>query len=110
MEGRSNVALGWTLLGMALVLEIPGGILYSEYLNSYNSKTGEYERDGYFSLGVAFMVVGGICEIATIPLLAVGYTQKNNLLDIYNENCAGKSRVSLNLNVNSNGMGLALKF
>ncbi|MDY2943033.1 MAG: hypothetical protein SOT07_04975 [Paludibacteraceae bacterium] len=61
--------------------------------------------------GCVFMGIGAASAAISVPLLTVGYKQRNNNHNIYNLHCAGNSNcLSLNFQTSMEGMGLALTF
>ena len=61
-----------------------------------------------YRAGIALMTIGAAITIASVPLLAVGTSRKNNAYNVYNGSC--KNDLSLNLQIKNNGLGLALNF
>ncbi|MEE3483757.1 MAG: hypothetical protein VZQ98_05475 [Bacteroidales bacterium] len=122
-RGCKGVKKGWTffIVGSALRLTgIASLIAASNYYGGYyywDSYDNCYYHDydyglqcGLFIYGFAATTVGSSLRIASIPLLATGYSRKRKSINTYNENCANRSAAQLGLNVNSNGLGLSLNF
>ncbi len=57
---------------------------------------------------IALETVSVVTLSASLPLLIVGLKNERKSIDTYNENCA--SKLALSLNVNQTGLGLALNF
>lgn len=123
-RGCKGVKKGWTffIVGSALRLTgivsliaanncYGGDYYWDSYDNCYYYDDYDYGlRCGLFIYGFAATTVGSSLRIASIPLLATGYSRKRRSINTYNENCANRSAAQLGLNVNSNGLGLSLSF
>ncbi len=122
-RGCKGVKRGWTffIVGSALRLTGIASLIASNYYggyyywDSYDNCYYHHDYDyglqcGLFIYGFAATTVGSSLRIASIPLLATGYSRKRKSINTYNEDCANRSAAQLGLNVNSNGLGLSLNF
>lgn len=98
---------GWTLLGVGLGLEIVGTALLIGSLAA-NTEAGMATMIG---LGATGITIGSCCEIACIPVLAIGYSRMHQSIDHYYVEQKNKQKsLSLNLTASQSGLGLALNF
>ena len=98
---------GWALLGAGVGLEFAGTIL--TIAGSFVDN--DVAAVSMLTLGLTSIVVGSGCEIACIPVLAIGYNRMHECVDYYNIKQINKQQVlSLSINASQNGIGLALKF
>jgi hypothetical protein len=98
---------GWTLLGVGLGLDCLGLGLSIGSIFVYN----EAALAVMLGLGVTSITIGACCELACIPVLAIGYMRMHDCVDYYNISQKNKQRtLSLNLTTSQNGIGLALNF
>lgn len=98
-KGENTRTAGWLLFSIGLGMDLGVSISY-------------LALGGYVgSAGTAFAVVGGLCELACIPTLIVGYQKKNKAIECYNHNCSQKNKyLSLNVGASNNQIGLVLHF
>ena len=107
---------GWTCLGVGVVLCSAWGMLpLAEYYYGDNDNTyyiTSQTREDWYLTGIVSGSIGAALAFTSIPLLAAGYSIKNNTYKTYNKSCttASKSYLSLNLQASQNGLGLALQF
>jgi hypothetical protein len=98
---------GWTLLGVGLGLDCLGmglaiGSIFAQDELAFVAMLG---------IGVTSLTVASCCEIACIPVLAIGYTRMHDSVDYYYIGQKSKQQsLSLNLTASQNGIGLALNF
>ncbi len=127
---------GWSLLGIGVGLTacvaIP--VLYSN--NPYPKDDGVeicYDEDGnaylqpifpsenwnkhmdyyHATLGtfIGLVSAGGVLALTSVPLLAVGYTQRHKTVDAYNVQCGSKEpAITYSLTAGQNGIGFAVNF
>ena len=98
---------GWILLGTGLGLDFLGSTLMVLSLLTMNDASSI----AMLAVGAVSFTVGVGCEVASIPVLSIGYTRMHDCVDHYyrqqkNKQCS----LSLNLTASQNGLGLALKF
>ncbi len=131
-KGKKLIGAGWGLFAVGLAAVAGGSVCMAlsepypsfsqSYTYVYDEITGNYETvmtnntsDDTYSLdflgiiGVSFISVGSSMTVASIPLLAVGYTKRNKAYQVYNEKCVS-APLSLNITASHNGLGLALNF
>ena len=97
-SGELTRVAGWTLFGCGLGLDLISAISYGVM--------------GYYTpTSLACSITGGLCEIACIPTLIVGYTKKNKAINYYNSYCTKQTtNVALNFGVAPNQIGFVLSF
>lgn len=99
MKSKRLISAGWWLFGSGLVLALPVGLstLVDDDLTVY--------------MGSVCWAFGGAAFISSIPILCVGYRQKNRVTSLFNNHFNNSEiRLSLNLQASQNGIGLALNF
>lgn len=104
-KGKVLVGTGWGLFGAGVALAaVGGGLIFVDY-----ALIGSGEL---FYIGAITAATGGVCTLASIPVLCVGYNKRDNAYKVYNEKCSSPSvqQLSLNLISGQNGLGLALNF
>ena len=98
---------GWILLGTGLGLDFLGSVLMISSLFTYNDAA----MAAMLAVGAVSLAAGVGCEIASVPVLAIGYTRMHDCIDYYYIQQRNKQyTLSLNLTASQNGLGLALKF
>lgn len=98
---------GWTLLGVGIGLEVIGCALVIGSLNA----SMQADMAAMLGLGVAGITIASCCEIACIPVLAIGYSRMHQSIDhYYIEQVIKPKSLSLTLTASQNGLGLALNF
>ena len=66
---------------------------------------------GYTTTTLACAITGGLCEIACIPTLIVGYSKKQKAVNYYNSYCTKKqNNIALNFGYTHNQLGIILTF
>ncbi len=123
-RGERCWSLGWRFFGSGLCLEAVGIPVYLVGLKLQNKgQSGDPNSNygmGMSLAGIIMMAGGGVCEVASIPLLSVGSNKRRKSYEVYN-NCyylqhpvseekEAAAPVSLHLQANTDGFGLALKF
>ena len=123
-RGNHLTMLGWRFFGSGLCLEAVGIPLFFVGLKMKSDAQAKdpksYYGLGMETAGIIMMAGGGVCEVASIPLLSVGSKKRHKSYEVYNncyylqhpvkEETGIAAPVSLNLQANTNGFGLALKF
>lgn len=98
VSGELTRVAGWTLFGCGLGLDLISAISYSV-------------RGGYTPTTLACAITGGLCEIACIPTLIVGYSKKQKAVNYYNGYCSKKqNNIALNFGYTHNQLGIVLTF
>lgn len=98
VSGVLTRVAGWTLFGCGLGLDLISAISYSA-------------MGGYTPTSLACAITGGLCEIACIPTLIVGYAKKNKAINYYNSYCTKKQNsIALNFGYTHNQLGIVLTF
>ena len=104
--GKQLINAGWGVFAGGMAISSVGVILMSVH----NSTS---DPGGNLTAGMVTSLLGvGIILTTTIPLLCVGYKQRNNAYKVYNDQCASSAAapITLNLTAGQNGIGLALNF
>lgn len=123
-RGERCWSLGWRFFASGWCLEAVGVPVFFVGLKLQNKgKDGDPNSNygmGMSLAGIIMMAGGGVCEVASIPLLSVGSKKRRKSYEVYNncyylqhpvkEETGIAAPVSLNLQANTNGFGLALKF
>ena len=104
---------GWVCFGLGLGMDVAAIGTAVAYINS--AKTGGSQAIPTGNpLYITAMCLGAgalVLEIASIPMLAVGYSQMHSSVDVYNVVCkTASARPYWTLQASSNGLGLAMKF
>lgn len=98
VSGVLTRTAGWTLFGCGLGLDLISAISYSV-------------MGGYTPTTLACAITGGLCEIACIPTLIVGYSKKQKAVNYYNGYCTKKqNNIALNFGYTNNQLGIILTF
>ena len=98
VSGVLTRTAGWTLFGCGLGLDLISAISYSV-------------NGGYTPTSLACSITGGLCEIACIPTLIVGYSKKQKAVNYYNGYCTKKqNNIALNFGYTHNQLGIVLTF
>lgn len=98
-KGKMTREAGWTLFTCGLTLDFVSTI-YS-LIPRYNSN----------SWVIACGIVGGLCELACIPTLIVGYQKKGKAIKCYNNTCVNKNNnISMNVGITNNQIGFIIHF
>lgn len=99
MKSKRLISAGWWLFGSGLVLALPMGL------------STIVDGDLTVYMGSVCWAFGGAAFISSIPILCVGYRQKNHVTYLLNNHFNNSEiRLSLNLQASQNGIGLALNF
>jgi len=89
--------IGWVLFGFGISADL-GSVLALFSSQSQNKTT------------LALGLIGGAFEIASIPMLCVGYARMHRSADTFNMTCKQQSQAYWSINASQNGLGLALHF
>ena len=124
-RGQQLWSLGWRFFGSGLCLEAVGIPVFIVGLQMQNRSEGNKETITYGTgmelAGIIMMAGGGVCTVASIPMLSVGSKKSKRSHEVYN-NCYllqhpakedltdQTTPVSLNLQTSGNGIGLAICF
>lgn len=99
VNSKRLISAGWWLFGSGLVLALPVGL------------SALVDVDLTVYMGSVCWAFGGAAFISSIPILCVGYRQKNRVTPLLNNHFNNSEiRLSLNLQASQNGIGLALNF
>ena len=103
--GYKTLTAGWCLLGIGVGLDLIGVAGVLAYAAS------DYVTVGGVSGFATCYYIGGLCEIACIPTLIVGYAKMHNSVDVYNVSCTtAQARPYWSVQTSRNGIGLAYNF
>ena len=137
-DGYRMSNCGWALLGAGCVIDILAATLsymgeqslrigidvyvktdghgmlidttpHYDYDYSYGYGYG-YDYYGRHRLSYGLFFIGSILQIASIPIICVGYSDMHRSVDIYNVEKIKKYQPSLSVKSGVNGIGVALNF
>ena len=103
---------GWACLGIGLGLDISSIACCIAYAFG-NTRSRHYRgtSDPLFGAAIGLTCGAAALEIASIPLLAVGYSRMHRTVDIYNITCSTAYVPTYwTIQASSNGLGLAWNF
>ncbi len=126
---------GWSLLGIGVGLTAFVAIPTLYWQNPYPNNDGYkivYGEDGTpylwamlednyynherfnidtYSAFIGIVSAAGVLTLTSVPLLAVGYTQRHKTVDAYNLQCGNKEpAITYSLTAGQNGIGFAVNF
>ena len=101
--------VGWGLFGVGLAVGVLGAALYRNRI--YKDEYGVY-KNHVTPEGPALSAIGGIVTIASIPMIAVGYSKMHKTVYAYNAVCGTTAQVKpyWSLQASINGLGIAYNF
>lgn len=103
---------GWACLGIGLGLDI--GSIACSFAFAFSTTSSRYHGRGsnpLFGVTIGMACGAAALEIASIPLLAVGYSRMHRTVDIYNITCSTAYVPTYwTIQASSNGLGLAWNF
>lgn len=114
MKNKNIKTAGWSLFGGGLALIFTGGMcnLHEDFMEYYDAD-GHYHywyepsNEGAIA-GYALWPIGIVSVVTSIPLLCVGYNNKN-VIQTFNDSNS-RPAITLGLTSSKNGIGLALNF
>ena len=114
MKNKNIKTAGWSLFGGGLALIFTGGMcnLHEDFMEYYDAD-GHYHywyepsNEGAMA-GYALWPIGIVSVVTSIPLLCVGYNNKN-VIQTFNDSNS-RPAITLGLTSSKNGIGLALNF
>lgn len=93
--GKKCIIGGWSAFGVGCGFTFMGGLIIMMS----------------FEASIALVTIGALGVAASVPLLSIGYSKKNNAYKTYNSMCLeNRPQLSLNVIAGQNGLGLALQF
>jgi hypothetical protein len=101
--GLNQLQTGLGLLIGGLVVEGLGAFVFFSTFNENEVQLGS-------RIGFAFMIVGGILEIASIPTMIVGGTKRAKAIDSYNESIYVRYSYQPTLKIGFTGNGIGMTF
>lgn len=107
----SLIYMRGTLLGININTNPYGDISIDKfyYYDSYYDSNGYHNRK-YRALSHGLFFIGSILQIASIPIISVGYSDMHRSVDIYNVEKIKKYQPLLSVKGGANGIGVALNF
>lgn len=98
---------GWSVFGMGAAAFTIGGVIViaDAVAPSHDCGIGI----GLFASLVA-MPIAGACFAVSIPMLCVGYKERDRSIATYNMFCKGEPPITYNITAGQNGIGLAINF
>ena len=118
-KGYRLANAGWGLFGSGLAIEVAGvGMICAAFIQGNSNTNGDLSTglgnvagmSFMFAFGTIVCATGGILEVASIPMLCVGYSRMHNSVDVYNIEVHKQPALSLGVSSSTNGVGLALRF
>ncbi len=114
-KGRKMAIAGWSCLGVGAALDLSLGAYYLAAVGMNYSKKSPAKIIRYSSSEpILFTIVGMTAtafEIASIPLLVIGYKRMHTSVDVYNYACTtAQTQPYWTVQASDNGLGLALNF
>jgi hypothetical protein len=103
-SGFTTAKIGWIVMGSGILLDIIGGIYMGV---AYKKESLQGILDGWTLCGL-----GAGLELASVPVISVGYYKMHQTVGVYNTYCykGAHPRPYWALQVSGNGIGLAYKF
>lgn len=92
------ITAGWWLFGGGILLAVPIGV-----------GCGVLSEGLLYGLGIPSWAIGGAAFVSAIPILCIGYNQKNHVFATIN-NSRKVYNLSLSFQINQTSVGLALNF
>jgi hypothetical protein len=115
-KGRKMAIAGWSCLGVGAALDLSLGACYIAALSSSKNAAKSPAKIIRYSSSepILFTIVGMTAtafEIASIPLLVIGYKRMHTSVDVYNYACTtAQTQPYWTIQASDNGLGLALNF
>ncbi len=95
---------GWSVFGVGATFFTMGGVFF----------IADAATDDYTGLGIVATLVNvpitGACLAASIPMLCVGYKERDRSIATYNMLCQSEPPITYNITAGQNGIGLAINF
>ncbi len=113
-KGRRLMTAGWSVFGVgAGVFALGTGLIVANIVILENDpSTDEIITSPLglaFGLGICYPIAGGLM-LTSVPILAVGYTERNKSVDTYNLHHAPEPAVTYHITAGQNGIGFAINF
>ena len=118
-KGRKLAIAGWSCLGVGAALDLTAGACYLTMVG-INSSKKSYAKSprriiSYSSnepILFTLIAMGATAfEIASVPLLVIGYNRMHTSADVYNVACAtAQTQPYWTIQASEQGLGLALNF
>ena len=107
-DGYRMSNYGWALLGAGCVAELSSffALMHVRSLYYYDDRSSVKVS----GLGWGLVFVGSVLQIASIPIISIGYSGMHRSVDIYNVEKVKKYQPSLSVKSGANGIGVALNF
>ena len=118
-KGRKLAIAGWSCLGVGAALDLTAGACYLSVLGMNSSKNSGAKSPAkviaYSSnepVLFTLLAMGATAfEIASVPLLVIGYRRMHTSADVYNVACAtAQVQPYWTIQASEQGLGLALNF
>ncbi len=98
---------GWSVFGMGAASFTIGGVMLIADLVAPSHDCGI--GAGLFA-SLVTMPVAGACFLAGIPMLCVGYQERDRSIATYNMFCKGEPPITYHITAGQNGIGFAVNF
>ena len=117
-KGRGLAIAGWSCLGVGLALDISVCVGYLSTIGyKYSAKSPKRalvysgSSDSKPNILTALALGATALEIASVPLLIIGYQRMHSSVDVYNVACAtAQTQPYWTIQASENGLGLAWNF
>lgn len=116
-KGRKMAIAGWCCLGVGVALDLSAGACYltATWLNKkLNAPKRMLASSSSSNTPTAYtlLAMGATAfEIASVPLLVIGYKRMHQSVDVYNVACTtAQTKPYWTIQASENGLGLALNF
>ena len=117
VKGRKLTIAGWSCLGVGAALDLTAGATYLAIvgMNTSRAQKAPARIIAYSSNEPALFTILAMgataFEIASIPLLVIGYRRMHTSADVYNVACAtAQAQPYWTIQASEQGLGLALNF
>ncbi len=119
-KGRKHIIAGWSVFGVGATVFVVGSSLLcvADYYDRLHAEHFDPERPT-MSLGVGYTFtaldicypIAGAFMLSSVPVLCVGYHNRNKSIETYNLQCGSKEpAITYNLTAGQNGLGFAINF
>ena len=121
VKSKRLISAGWWTMGAGIVSMLTMGTGFVCANDEWRSTSyGGYYRtsEEAITAGIAFLSIGAVATVASIPVICVGHAKRKNVINSLNKdsyianNNSETTQPSVNLSVQAsqNGIGLALNF
>ncbi len=119
-KGQKLIKAGWSVFGVGMLCAVASGVsialpvFYDPDENGmHDCATSEFHKyESNCILAAQLLLISGSALVgSSIPILCVGYTNRNNSVMTYNtRNSKHEPAITYNITAGQNGLGLAINF